>query len=469
MLPLTLTQLRDDLLGVDDAGDMARGVNHGQRAQVVFVEELGDLGIAGVHTAVDSVAFAQHPKAGIAVGEEKAWQHDYAVQLFLVIEDIDFRDGVGIALEVSKGFDGFGNAGIAWNADEVGGHAAGSGFSGEFEQLLDVLTLLRFHLFEDLFGLLLAELGEHVGGGTGVHLLDDVCGALGIHALKEFLLNLWLNLFERFGGGLLGKAGENGLALGGCEFFEDVRDVRRVQLGEAFLAYLEADAARGIAVDDVDAAPGDESRRDTVHDAVDGARGQPLQQPASGAAESDFDVLDEQGGGVTGWTILCPGKVDVVDAHDLAAIDIDDLLVEQVAFEQQCVAEAGDRMGRRVGAQALVRDARRFKVLDGDHEALSLALPTLREQQSGDAIGVLADIDCEFLNTAQAATGGIHDLFADEHGNCSRIGRGVLHDSFLTLTHPAGERIARTCTQSIGCYRAANSHRQGGGCAGAGP
>src|ERR1700761_6988767 len=436
MLPSALTQLCDDLLGVDDAGDMARGVDHGQRAQVVFVEELGHLGIASVHSAVDSVAFAQHPKAGVSVGEEETRQHDYAVQLFLVVEDIDFRDGIGVALEVSKGFDGFGNAGIAWNADEVGGHATGSGFRGEFEQLLDVLALLGFHLFEDLFGLLFAELGEHVGGGAGVHLLDDVRGALGVHALQEFLLNLWLDLFERLGSGLFGEAGEDGLALGGCELFEDVRDVRRVQLGKAFLTNLEADAARGIAIDDVDTAPGDESRRDTVHDAVDGTRGQPLQQPASGAAESDFDVLDEQGGGVTGWTILRPGKVDVVDPHDLAAIDIDDLLVEQVAFKQQCVAEAGNRMRRRVGAQALVRDARRFKVLDGDHGALSLALPALREQQSGDAIRVLTDIDCEFLNTAQAATGGIHDLFADEHGNCSRIGRGVLHDSFLTLTHP---------------------------------
>src|SRR5580658_5645237 len=119
-----------------------------------------------------------------------------------------------------------------------------------------------------------------------------------------------------------------------------------MQLCETVLANLESDAARRIAIDEIDATPRDEARRNTVHNAMDSARGQALQQPTGSSAQPDLDVLNEQRCGVAGWTILGPGKVYVVDTDDLAAVDVYDLLIKQVAFKQERVAKTGDRMGR---------------------------------------------------------------------------------------------------------------------------
>jgi hypothetical protein len=86
MRRLALTQLRDDLLSVDDAGNVARGVDYGQRSQVVLVEQFGNLGITCMQTARNSVTFAQHPEASVAVGKEQAGQHYDTIEPLLVVE-----------------------------------------------------------------------------------------------------------------------------------------------------------------------------------------------------------------------------------------------------------------------------------------------------------------------------------------------------------------------------------------------
>ena len=50
-------------------------------------------------------------------------------------------------------------------------------------------------------------------------------------------------------------------------------------------------------------------------------------------------------------------ELDVVDAHDLAAVDVDDLLVEQVALEQQH-AVRGARSAPTVAVVAIGPNAR---------------------------------------------------------------------------------------------------------------
>ena len=65
-----------------------------------------------------------------------------------------------------------------------------------------------------------------------------------------------------------------------------------------------------------------------------------LGEPADGAARADVDGDDVQ------REVAVDGRridLDVVDAHDLAAVDVDDLLVEEVALEEE------HAVGRRVG------------------------------------------------------------------------------------------------------------------------
>ncbi len=61
---------------------------------------------------------------------------------------------------------------------------------------------------------------------------------------------------------------EEGLALGGGEVLEDVGDVGGVHLREAVLLDLEADAAGGVALDEVDEVPGDDAGAEAGGDAV---------------------------------------------------------------------------------------------------------------------------------------------------------------------------------------------------------
>ncbi len=105
--------------------------------------------------------------------------------------------------------------------------------------------------------------------------------------------------------------------------------------GEAVLLDLELDAAGWIALDEVDVVPGDDAGAEACGDAVDGGGWQALEDAADGSAEADLDLGDAEaeGGGVVGRGF--PDEVDVVDADDLVAVDVDDLLVEEVALEEE--------------------------------------------------------------------------------------------------------------------------------------
>jgi hypothetical protein len=115
---------------------------------------------------------------------------------------------------------------------------------------------------------------------------------------------------------------------------------------------LELDAARGIGFDEIDETP------------WDGAEGNPLQQDLKsrtgrksaekapdGAAGADIDGSNAQG--VMKLTSLGDGidlEFDVVDAHDLAAVNVDDLLIEKIAFEkEQALRTVGSGPVSRIG------------------------------------------------------------------------------------------------------------------------
>ena len=181
--------------------------------------------------------------------------------------------------------------------DVLGGHAAGGGVSGEFEEIFDVLALLGVHLFEDGLGAFVGQLGEEVGGGAGVHLFDDAGDLLGVEGFDEGLLHLGLDLFEGFGGDLFVEGDEEGLAFGGSELFEDVGDVGGVHLREAVLLDFEADAAGGVAVDEVDEVPRDAAGAEAGGDPVDGFLRQAFEKAADGSSHADLDLGDAEGEG----------------------------------------------------------------------------------------------------------------------------------------------------------------------------
>ena len=146
----------------------------------------------------------------------------------------------------------------------IGGHAAGGGVFFEFEKLFDILTLLGIHLLEDGVGALVGEVGEQVGSGVRIHLLDDVGGAVGLHRVEDGDLEFGIDLLQSLGSYLLIEPLEDGIALGGRELFDDVGDVGGMQTGDAFGGNLEADAAGRVGLDQVDGLPGNVTRWDAL-------------------------------------------------------------------------------------------------------------------------------------------------------------------------------------------------------------
>ena len=67
-----------------------------------------------------------------------------------------------------------------------------------------------------------------------------------------------------------------------------------------------------------------------------GAGREPAEKAADGAADADVDGLDAQDGmRATGLDDGVNLKVDIVDADDFASVNVDDLLIEEIALEKK--------------------------------------------------------------------------------------------------------------------------------------
>ena len=112
--------------------------------------------------------------------------------------------------------------------------------------------------------MLLGQIAEEIRGRVGVHLLDDVGGAILVERFDDRDLDVGIELLERLGGDFLVDRFEHRLALGRRQIFDDVRDVGGVQLREAAIGDLQLDAARRIGLEQVDVLPRDDARRNLL-------------------------------------------------------------------------------------------------------------------------------------------------------------------------------------------------------------
>ncbi len=137
---------------------------------------------------------------------------------------------------------------------------------------------------------------------------------------------LVLELRDRLGGLLVVEVLEDLGALGRGELLHDVGDVGRVQLVQALVGDRELDL-REVAVEQVHVVPRDEVLGELHAHELGRARDEALQggrDAAQDAARADLGTEQPQ-------LVARLGELEVVDAHDLHALRVDDLLVEQVA------------------------------------------------------------------------------------------------------------------------------------------
>ena len=131
------------------------------------------------------------------------------------------------------------------------------------------------------------HVAQQVGGGIGIHFLDDVGGAVGVQRTENRNLQLGIDLLQGLGGYFLVQSLEDGFALGRRQVLHDVGNVGRMQLGQAVKGDLQLDAAGRIGLDEIDKLPRDHPGRNSLQQQVQrGRRHHALQQPADGSART---------------------------------------------------------------------------------------------------------------------------------------------------------------------------------------
>ena len=212
-------------------------------------------------------------------------------------------------------------------------HAAGGRVLAELEELRDFVPLLRLHLLENLAGVSSGRSPSRSAAASG-SISSTMSAARSLSS--DSTIDTWtfgIEFLERLGGDFLVDRLEHGFALGRRQIFDDVRDVGRVELREPFVDDLQLDAARRIGLEQIDVLPRDDARRNLLEQRAQRERGHDaLAQAADGAARADVDGDDVQRDVAVDRRRV---ELDVVDADDLAAVDVDDLLIEQIALEQQ--------------------------------------------------------------------------------------------------------------------------------------
>ncbi len=214
--------------------------------------------------------------------------------------------------------------------EELGGHEAARRVLGKGEQLPDVLGFLFLHRLEHRLRPLLGEVAQDVGRLVGRHLLEEVRGLLGVDLLHHRGLDLGLGLGEGVGRGLGVERGDDRPALHPPQVLDDVGEIGRVHAGQ-LLVHLQPDGG-GAGVHEPHVVPGDvvlrEARGQAAHEPQ---RDEAGQQPAHRSREADLDPAQVEPAGLG-------LEHDVVHAHDLPAVDVDDLAVEDVAPQAESLA-----------------------------------------------------------------------------------------------------------------------------------
>ena len=202
----------------------------------------------------------------------------------------------------------------------VGRHQAAGGIVVVGDEFAQIVRRLAVHLAQQLFLTFLRQVAEQIGRVVGVHLFDDVGGALGAEIVDDRTLHVGVEVLERVGSRLVVERADDPRRVLRRQLADDVCQFGGVQPREPVLADRQPDLGRIEVVQRRDVVPRDQRTRHAIDQARDESRRtEPAQQPADPDVGGDHA---QRAGGAR--------DLDVVDPHDLAAVDVDDLLVEQI-------------------------------------------------------------------------------------------------------------------------------------------
>jgi len=189
--------------------------------------------------------------------EQQRAQAQHAQQRARLVGDVQIVDELGLGPDLADLGDRRVDGAVRIDPDVVGRHQAAGGILGERRKLAQLLGGLRLHLGQQRGLFLLREFAEQVGGVVGVHLFDDVGGALGAEVVDQRALGLRVEVFERVGRVLVVERADDAGGILRGELADDLGQVGRLQPGQAVLAHREADLVGIEVVQRGDVVPGD--------------------------------------------------------------------------------------------------------------------------------------------------------------------------------------------------------------------
>ena len=123
-----------------------------------------------------------------------------------------------------------------------------------------------------------------------------------------------------------------------------------MELRQALVRNLQSHTARGIHFNQVDKVPRNRSRWNFFCDALNRSLGRDsLQQPPHRSQRAHFHL---DGAHLSTAFLRQPKQRDIVDSHNFSAMHIDNLLIHQVAIQQQQRLAHAERPGMSIAAQA---------------------------------------------------------------------------------------------------------------------
>ena len=174
-------------------------------------------------------------------------------------------------------------------------HHPGGGVVLVLEQFGHLVGGLGLHVPDDLLALDLVELGKRVGSFRRVHFFEDVSRAARVQQPQDRCLDGGLDLLERLRRHFLVKRLEQGLALFGAEFFDDIGQVGGMDALQPVVRDQQPQAPLRVRLDNVAGLPWDRVGGQPLLNRADGSVGQdPLGQAPERALHPHADLVDPQ-------------------------------------------------------------------------------------------------------------------------------------------------------------------------------
>jgi hypothetical protein len=406
-----------------------------EHAEVVLVEEFEDVFFVGVDGDGNEGIGLELSHVLLGGGKKDARDRRSAREVAELVQD---DDGVQLfeveVLLTEPGEDFVPRDGFAYEGELRVHHAAG-GRRIEGEKFANLICFLIGHFLKELLGGFLGKIGEKVGGGVRSHFLDDVGGFFGIEFFDDLRGQAFVEFGEDSGSSFFIERRDDALALGGGKFLHHFGKIGRVQIFELFVGDAEFDAAEGIGLDKVNELPTDGALWKFALEFADqcGWR-KALEEAADGSGNADVNLSDAEFDMRVGLKF---SEVDVVDAHDLAAGGVYDLLVQKIFLDGE------PSFVGMVGIESSFGDVQIDAAGGGFGDLIvtgdeGLEAPP-RDQKVRDAVGSLGGFDKELTDATDVVRSRI-------------VGSGA-HE-FGSVEHEVGENPScRSCAQPAEyCY-----------------